>query len=143
MELNKRNVLIMSCVISLIIAAFLMGKILIDEGVIVKEGGITETKGTVKTNVEYNIYDTMHRMANTKIEAIDGQVWGEIEITPELCNELIEKVNKSGFDDSEKQKLIGILTRWKNGDFSNCVEEHNYVWKKLGGSVGRAIRLKK
>lgn len=133
----------MSCVILCIISAFFMGKIFIDEGVIVKSGGATETKGTLKSTVEYNIYDTMHRMANTKIEAVDGQVWGEIEITPELCDELINKINESNFDKSEKDRLIEILTRWKNGDFSNCVNEHNYVWKKLGGSVGRAIRLKK
>ncbi|MCX7950492.1 MAG: DUF6241 domain-containing protein [Clostridiales bacterium] len=143
MEINKKKIIIIFCVTLFIIAAFFMGKIFIDEGVIVKEGGVTETKGSLKSNVEYNIYDTMHRMANTKIEAIDGQVWGEIEITPELCSELIEKVNQSNFDISEKQKLIEILTRWKNGDFSKCVDEHNYVWKKLGGTIGRAIRLKK
>ncbi|WP_051350687.1 DUF6241 domain-containing protein [Caloramator sp. ALD01] len=142
MKLNKRTVVILFCLI-LFVGSFLwMRKILINEGVVQP---LTKTKSKVVSNksLEYEIYDTMHRMANTKIEAVDGEVWGEVEITVELCDRLIEKIKESNLKALEKNKLIEILNRWKNGDFSNCVEEHNYVWSKLGGTVGKAKSLRK
>ncbi|MCX7694475.1 MAG: DUF6241 domain-containing protein [Caloramator sp.] len=141
MRLNKRTVM-MLCFI--LFAGFIiwMRKILIKEGA-VNNQIITSTKITSKSSLEYEIYDTMHRMANTKIEAVDGKVLGEIEITVERCDILIDKVNQSNLKSEEKNRLLEILNRWKNGDFSNCVEEHNYVWRKLGGTVGRAKSLRK
>ena len=38
--------------------------------------------------------------------------------------------------------MLEVLTRWENNDFSQAVEEHNYFWRKLGGTVGKAISLK-
>ncbi|WDC85195.1 DUF6241 domain-containing protein [Caloramator sp. mosi_1] len=70
----------------------------------------TKSEFTVsKKTLEYDIYDTMHKMANSKIEAEDGQIWGEIEITPELCREIISLINESNFSSLEKKKLIDIL----------------------------------
>lgn len=142
MKINRRTVVILFCLI-LFVGSFLwMRKILINEGVVQP---LTKTKSNVVSNksLEYEIYDTMHRMANTKIEAVDGEVWGEVEITVELCDRLIDKIKESNLKALEKNKLIEILNRWKNGDFSNCVEEHNYVWSKLGGTVGKAKSLRK
>ena len=142
MKQNKRTVCILFCLI-LFIGSFLwMRKILINEGVVPL---LTKTKSKVVSNksLEYEIYDKMHRMANTKIEAVDGEVWGEIEITVELCDRLINKIKDSNLKALEKNKLVEILNRWKNVDFSNCVEEHNYVWSKLGGTVGKAKSLRK
>ena len=31
--------------------------------------------------------------------------------------------------------------KWDDLDFSNAVEVHNYVWEKLGGTVGKAIAI--
>ena len=33
------------------------------------------------------------------------------------------------------------LKKWKGLDFSNGVEVHNYVWTKLGGTIGKAKSL--
>lgn len=86
------------------------------------------------------VYDILHRMSNTKIIAEDNQIWGKIEITPENISSLkslIEKVNYKN-----KDYMLEVLTRWENNDFSQAVEEHNYFWRKLGGTVGKAISLK-
>lgn len=36
------------------------------------------------------------------------------------------------------KKLREIVVRWQQGDFSQIVDDHNYVWDLLGGTVGRA-----
>lgn len=89
---------------------------------------------------EGQIYDEMHKMANTKIDAEDGKIWGRLEITEERVDALIKKVEGSDFDD--KGTLLEILKRWKKQDFSNCVQDHNYVWNQLGGTVGKACSLR-
>lgn len=99
-----------------------------------------EHRIAVEGDAEYELYDEMHKMANTKIIAVDGKKGGEIEITPEKCNELIEYIKDSTFWD--KQVLLNMLNRWVKGDFHDAVAEHNYLWEALGGSVGRAIKLK-
>lgn len=108
-----------------------------DEKAEKKESKMTEV--SMSTD-EKNIYDEMHKMINTKIIAKDGKVWGEIEITEEKCDELIEYINGKGFSDEDK--LLEMLENWKNEDFSNGVEEHNYLWSTLGGTVGKAIGLR-
>jgi len=54
---------------------------------------------------------------------------------------LTEAVTSSNWED--KNKLIEILNRWKNNDFSMAVEDHNYIWAKLGGKDGKATGVKK
>jgi Family of unknown function (DUF6241) len=100
-----------------------------------------EVNGTIyDLSIEDNLYDLMHKMANTKIEAEDGQIWGKVEITDGAVNALIEAVSTASYED--KEEILQILNRWKAKDFSNCVDEHNYFWKKLGGSIGKATGLK-
>ncbi|WP_291637250.1 DUF6241 domain-containing protein [Clostridium sp.] len=82
------------------------------------------------------VHSRMHKMINTKIVAIDGKIWGEIEITTAKCDQLISEITKSKFDD--KGTLIIFLTNWKNKNFSSAVKEHNYLWDKLGGTIGKA-----
>lgn len=102
-----------------------------------------ESSESIKDDEYYpveDIYDILHRMSNTKINAVDNQIWGKIEITTENISNikgLIEKV-----DYSDKDYMLEVLNRWENNDFSNAVEEHNYFWKKLGGTVGKATSLK-
>lgn len=92
----------------------------------------------IEVRDEKEVYEDIHRMANTKIVA--DKVWGKEEITEEKLNKVILEVLKSDF--SDKDNVIEMLHNWKNGDFSNCVREHNYVWGKLGGTVGKATGLK-
>ncbi|MDW8802528.1 DUF6241 domain-containing protein [Clostridium sp. A1-XYC3] len=97
-------------------------------------------KDEIKDKKTLEAYQKVHEMANTKIIAEDGLIWGEIEPTTEKIDLLIKEVCSSNYED--KDKLLQILNRWKSGDFSNCVEEHNFVWKKLGGEVGKASKLR-
>lgn len=84
------------------------------------------------------LLNTMHEMANTKIVA--EEVWGEIEPTREKCDSLLDEIYKGDFENPKDLK--NILLRWRKGDFSKAVEEHNYIWRKLRGNVGIAISLK-
>ena len=97
-------------------------------------------KEDIKDKKAKVVFQKMHEMANTKIVAEDGLVWGEIQPTEEEVNALMEDVSNSNYED--KEKLLEILNRWKSGDFSNCVEDHNFLWKKLGGQVGKASSLR-
>lgn len=88
---------------------------------------------------EEKVYELMHCMANTKIVA--DAIWGTVDITSDRVDALITAVNKSNWND--KSNLLDILNRWKNKDFSKGVEDHNYIWSKLGGTLGKATNLKK
>ena len=107
-----------------------------------KEKAAGTQEDVFDTNIvaEERVYIRMHGMINTKINAADGNTWGMIEITNEDCNKLIEVVNTNNYED--KEKLLAFLNSWKNKDFSNGVEQHNYIWEKLGGVEGKAISLK-
>jgi hypothetical protein len=86
------------------------------------------------------IYDIIHRMSNTKIVAEDNQIWGMIEMEPEYIASLKSLIEKVDYKD--RDYMLEVLTRWENNDFSQAVDEHNYFWRKLGGTVGKAISLK-
>ena len=91
-----------------------------------------------KVEVKVNeIYDEIHKMANSLIIAEDNQIWGEEKITLKRLEKVLLKVKD--VDDY----LYGELSKWKDLNFDNGVEVHNYVWKKLGGNVGKAIDLNK
>jgi len=89
---------------------------------------------------ELVVYNTMHKMINTKIVAEDGKIWGEEAITTERCNKLITEVTNSGYPD--KVTLLQFLTRWKDKNFVSGVNEHNYLWDGLRGTIGKAKSLR-
>lgn len=90
----------------------------------------------VATPVDLNeIYDKVHLMANTIIVAEDGEIWGTYQITKDDLSNIKNQV--LGNDDY----LYNELSKWLELDFSNAVEVHNYVWEKLGGTVGKAEKL--
>lgn len=79
-------------------------------------------------------------MSNSKIVAEDNQIWGRLPMNSNdisTLKNLIEKV-----DYKDRDYMLEVLSRWENNDFSQAVEEHNYFWKKLGGTVGKAISIK-
>lgn len=100
-----------------------------------KQDGLTAAVVSVE-----RVYIKMHEMINTKIKAEDGNIWGEIPITTEDCDRLISIINTNKYQDSEI--LLTYLNSWKNSDFSNGVEQHNYLWQKLGGVEGKAVSLR-
>ena len=86
--------------------------------------------------VDINIvYEEVHRMANTIIIAEDGNIWGKDEITEDNIDKVLYQLN------GRDEYLDTELKKWKGLDFSNGVEVHNYVWTKLGGTIGKAKSL--
>lgn len=81
------------------------------------------------------IYDMIHRMANSIIIAEDGNIWGKDEITQDSIDKVLYELN------GRDEYLDAELKKWKVLDFSNGVEVHNYVWTKLGGTIGKAKSL--
>ena len=104
----------------------------------------TQDFSGIEPRSERQMLDTIHKMSNTIIKAVDGKRWGLIKITEDLCNQLILETaaaDRLGNTYEDTEKFMEILWRWKDGDFSEGVEEHNYVWRRLGGTVGKAYDL--
>lgn len=80
----------------------------------------------------------MHEITNTKI--IADNIWGLVEPTEQNINYLLLEVNASNYPD--KEQLLKMLNHWKVRNFSNCVDEHNYLWSELHGTVGKARALR-
>lgn len=101
------------------------------------EESIGNTEENITTEVvDINtIYDMIHRMANTIIIAEDGNIWGKDEITQDSIDKALYQLN------GRDEYLDTELKKWKELDFSNGVEVHNYVWTKLGGTIGKAKSL--
>lgn len=102
---------------------------------------INKSKSAVEVRNETEIYTEIHKMANTKIVAEDNKIWGQLQITPEVCNELIAELSYSNY--SDRDTLIKWLMEWKNKNYVNSVKIHNYVWDKLNGNIGKATGIKK
>ena len=79
-------------------------------------------------NIE-DLYYEVHLRANTIIIAEND------EIDKGFLNETVPLLK--GKDDYLYKELL----KWDDLDFSNAVEVHNYVWEKLGGTVGKAIAI--
>ena len=90
---------------------------------------------------EDKVYIKMHEMINGKIVAKDGLIWNVQDMSQDNFNDLVTKINYNNYPD--KDVLLAYIDSWKKGDFSNAVDQHNYIWEKLGGKDGKAIGLKK
>lgn len=140
--MRKKNMIIFIIVLSIIVisGSFVLGFTQYSNIInSVDKEKITEEVPIDKRKIqEKDILNKVHQMANTLIVAEDNQVWGQEEITKEKIDELISDLNNSGL--KYKGQVITILNRWKSGDFSQIISDHNYVWNLLDGSVGKAIK---
>lgn len=101
------------------------------------QGILTDSDQPVSGMVQYVngvkpvTYTYIHQMTNSVIKA--DQKWGLVKITKGS----IEKVKSSDIyaDDSKVKQYID---EWENGNFANSDKFHNYVWGKLGGTIGKA-----
>ena len=89
---------------------------------------------------EKRVYVKMHELINSKIVSIDKLYYGEQDITPTVCDQLLQIIKDNKFSDDTK--LTSYINNWKKKDFSNAVEQHNYIWDKLGRGEGKAISLR-
>ncbi|MBU3180980.1 DUF6241 domain-containing protein [Clostridium psychrophilum] len=119
-----------------IVQAVQIKKNIVNKVVAIKPNESTD----VISDQEAVLYNKMHKMINTKIVAVDGEVWGEVPITTNNCNQLIAEVKDSGYPD--KVTLLQFLTTWKNNDYANGVNQHNYLWNGLHGTIGKAKSLR-
>jgi len=83
---------------------------------------------------ETEIQNTIHQMANSIVIATEK--WGEIKITQKKIDKLIIEIEESNY--RNKETYLDILNRWKDGDFTRAMYDHNEVWHMLNGSVGEA-----
>lgn len=74
---------------------------------------------------------------NTIIIPVDKAKRGSTEITKETISIALSLVN------DVDQYLYKEISKWKDGDFNNAVEVHNYVWNNLDGEIGKAKALDK
>ncbi|MGL5348899.1 MAG: DUF6241 domain-containing protein [Peptostreptococcaceae bacterium] len=88
-------------------------------------------------STEYDAIQFIHQMSNSIIIATDNRKYGEVEITPKNINIAIAVLKQIRSNDA-RDYLYSNLLRWKDGDFSNAVSVHNYVWELLDGEVGKA-----
>lgn len=136
----------------LIIGTFVMTGVLIVvivAGVKLYKSNFKESSSTtLNTNVEIeqedkvisseeltDKLDYVHSMVNTVIVAKDGLKFGKRDITKENIETAL------GYFTGIDSVIVEHLEKWKSGDFSSSVEFHNYIWKKLDGTIGEASDL--
>ncbi|MBL3819483.1 MULTISPECIES: DUF6241 domain-containing protein [Bacillus cereus group] len=84
---------------------------------------------------EAEIISTMHRMVHQKVKS--SEKWGFIEMTNKEIRGAKNAV-ESSTNFKYKSELLSTLERWEKGDFSQTVEEHNFLWEIQGGDTGKA-----
>ncbi|MEW9080317.1 DUF6241 domain-containing protein [Terrisporobacter glycolicus] len=105
-----------------------------------KESNDSNNKNTVYD--EYGVVNFIHKMSNQIINPADGKKFGVIKITPKNIEIALNSINNIKNKEA-KEYLEKELTKWKNGNFNNAVEVHNYVWHMLDGQIGIASTLDK
>jgi len=83
---------------------------------------------------ESAVIKDMHDMTHQKVQAEFKE--GAIEMTPAHVNTVYRIVNKSTF--THREELLAILSKWKQKEFNEIVEDHNFLWKIQGGKIGKA-----
>lgn len=149
----KRKTIIIAIVIGLFVGAISMYKFKvldmgggssnsIQEIIEMNKSELEKVSENITENTSRSkILSTMHEMANSLIVA--DTIWGEIEVTEEKIIEVMAQVsNSTTINDREKERLLIILQKWKTEDYSSAVKDHNYLWGKLGGNVGKAKDLR-
>ena len=98
-------------------------------------------EGTVPEKIKRpdirKVWDTVHKMSHHVIVANDK--WGYIDLTEERVNWLLIVVKEEDYREPYKTELLEILERWKAGDFSQADQDHNKVWIRLDGTIGKAF----
>ena len=83
-----------------------------------------------------SIYTDIHHMSHNVV--IADEKWGYRDLTLENIDKLYNELDGIEGQDTIKEELYEILERWRNGDFSRAHHDYNYVWRRLGGTVGKA-----
>ncbi|PRS26900.1 hypothetical protein C6W19_24195 [Bacillus sp. RJGP41] len=82
-----------------------------------------------------DVMKTMHSMTHQKV--VSEEKWYNLEMNSENINALYNFIDDSEIIDY-KSELLRIVGKWKEGNFDDIVEEHNYLWGEQNGNVGKA-----
>ncbi|MCY9139792.1 DUF6241 domain-containing protein [Peribacillus frigoritolerans] len=82
-----------------------------------------------------DVMKTMHAMTHQKV--VSEEKWYNYEMNSENINAVYDFINDSETIDY-KSELLRIVGKWKEGNFDNIVEVHNYLWGEQNGNVGKA-----
>ncbi|PAL05751.1 DUF6241 domain-containing protein [Peribacillus simplex] len=82
-----------------------------------------------------DVMKTMHSMTHQKV--VSKEKWYNLEMNSENINALYNFIDDSEIIDY-KSELLRIVGKWKEGNFDDIVEEHNYLWGEQNGNVGKA-----
>ncbi|AQQ52861.1 DUF6241 domain-containing protein [Planococcus lenghuensis] len=102
-------------------------------------------KGEVRENdVEVSMEESevqtyLHQMTHQHV--IASEKWGSVESNPQNIENLLTIVQANRNEYEHSAYYIGVLEQWREGNFSNAVSVHNFVWKLQGGTVGKATGL--
>lgn len=96
---------------------------------VLNQNGINISDDKIKS-----VYEAAHKMTNGLIRA--DEIWNIIAMDKKNINKLYVIVKDTNLPD--KQIILSIIDRWKKGNFSNIVQDHNYFWNLLNGTVGEA-----
>lgn len=98
---------------------------------------------TISTTNSISVKDLeveMHQMANGLIIAEDGEIWGTKEVNTSNVQKILAEA-KSLENDNDGKVLLRIADEWSKRDFSNIISDHNFIWQKLSGNVGKASEV--
>ncbi|MED3761338.1 DUF6241 domain-containing protein [Peribacillus frigoritolerans] len=96
--------------------------------------GIEFETGLDEGSTETEVMDVMHKMTHQKVRSQDK--WGAIPISPKNIEEVYKIVDSSDFQ--HRDRLLSIAARWRDFDFSTIVQDHNFFWEDIAGTVGKA-----
>ncbi|MFC0269885.1 DUF6241 domain-containing protein [Metabacillus herbersteinensis] len=99
-----------------------------------KIGGVEYDTGLTFESTQNVVIDVMHKMTHQKVKAEDK--WGAIPMISDTINTVYDIISSSNFE--LKDDLLEIATRWKDSNFNNVVEDHNFFWEYQGGTIGKA-----
>jgi hypothetical protein len=100
-------------------------------------GGVQDETGLTQNSIQEEVMDVMHHMTHQKV--IAEEKWGAVEMNSENINAVYEIVVDSDF--MLKGDLLNIVTGWKEGNFDNVAQDHNYFWEYQNGTVGKATGI--
>ena len=96
--------------------------------------GLVKSTGIGPGSDEDMVISAMHKMTHQKIKAEDK--WGAIPMTPENIQEI--KIALESTDYRNGSALMGIISKWEQGDFNTVARDHNSLWSMQGGTIGKA-----
>jgi CBS domain-containing protein len=97
-------------------------------------GGIQYDTMLTPGSTEEQVMEVMHKMTHQKVRA--ERKIGAIPMVEDTIIQVYNIVSNSDF--GNKEKMLEIAGKWKNGWFDTIDYDHNFFWKHQEGEVGKA-----